>query len=278
MRSSSPSRAVIVLPKTQLNKLQAKQAHLLEIAQIAPNVAYLLVEGDREERKLCPFGVSIYLFANQVSWLYDPVDWTEYCKEITAWGIKRAHGSVTIPPETANKFRERLMPEEKARTPRFLAGYKITPGPITLLDESVAKDEHNFLIYKGWEPSLVSRLTKINKGSKVAASIGLFHKPMRDEIRAADPSQYEANLDRVAKTMLQLNFNRYRTYQVMRKRMQDREKTLHNSYGCNDPFHHLERCAEHRGGFIAKPVFANRNKRREEEITREESVQVSQRA
>jgi len=98
------------------------------------------------------------------------------------------------------------------------------------------------MIYKGWDPILAKKLIKINAGNKVAASIGLFHKPLQDEIKIADPQEFQNNVDRLSRTTLLMSFQRYRKYQALRKDSQEKNMALDtNILKCNDPFHHLIR-------------------------------------
>jgi hypothetical protein len=144
--------------------------------------------------------------------------------------------------ETIRKFQEVKMPDIKARLPAKLAETRQHPGPIVLLDGLPYHHEYNFLIYKGWDPILAKKLIKINAGNKVAASVGLFHKPLQEEIKSADPQAFQNNLDRLSRTTLFLSFQRYRKYQALKKYSQERRRTLEtNTLKCNDPFHHLTR-------------------------------------
>ena len=107
------------------------------------------------------FSVSIFLYCNQTSWLYDPVDWPEFVKDITSWGERYTENTLTIPAATTLKFAERIMPEGMARFPRRLAGTRSKSGPITLLDgNATSLCEPNALIYKGWKASTAATSSK----------------------------------------------------------------------------------------------------------------------
>ena len=129
-----------------------------------------------------------------------------------------------------------------ARIPGSPARSSHLSNPITLLDgNSTPICEPNFLVYKGWEPSTAAKLVKINKGHRLAAVIGLFQRPLTEEIKARDPGNAELNIDRLSRTILQLSYNRYREYQLLNSRSTEIEASLENEYGCKDTFHHLPR-------------------------------------
>ena len=97
------------------------------------------------------------------------------------------------------------MPEGMARSPRRFAGTRSTSGPITLLDgNATSLCEPNALIYKGWNASTAAKLVKINKGNRFAAAIGLFQRPLIEEIKTNDPAKVEQN-DALSRTVLQLS-------------------------------------------------------------------------
>ena len=245
MKSEAPTRGVLILPDREkstdiecakrMGSGNCVNANSTLFRRPSP-------QSGATEPRVFPRKLSIFLFSNQISWIYDPVKWADYTKAIESWGRDHAQGQVQIPMETVRKFQEVKMPDIKARLPAKLAGTRQYPGPIVLLDGLPYHHEYNFLIYKGWDPILAKKLIKINAGNKVAASIGLFHKPLQDEIKSADPQEFQNNLDRLSRTALLLSFQRYRKYQALRKYSQERKRTLEtNIFKCNDPFHHLPR-------------------------------------
>ena len=246
-KSEAPTRAIVIIPDREgsTDIECVRRAGFLEIARVGANSTLFHTTSPHPgsiKTRLFPRKFSIFLFSNQISWLYDPVSWTTYVHAIESWGRDYAQGQVQIPMETGRKFQEVKMPDVKARLPTKLAETRQPPGPIVLLDGLSYHFEHNFLVYKGWDPRLVKRMIKINTGNKVAASIGLFHKPLLDEIKVANPLEYENNINRLSRTILLMSFQRYRKYQALRKRRQELEKILEtNVLKCNDPFHHLPR-------------------------------------
>ncbi len=132
-----------------------------------------------------------------------------------------------FPAATALNFAERIMPEGMARLPRGLAGTNVSrspSNPITLLDGNASPIcEPNYLLYKGWNPTTATKLVKINKGNRLAAAIGLFQRPLIEEIKARDPERAELNMDNPAELQ---SLQRVPTTQqkVLRNRGKPRER------------------------------------------------------
>jgi ribonuclease HI len=263
-KSPAPTRAVLIIP--QLGGAQdgnefidlARKAGLLEIARVqAGNFRFVAPQSFLRDTPVQPgayrLGVSIFLFSNQTSWLYDPVNWHDFVEDMTRWAAQNMHDKVIIPPATTLKFSERLMPEGMARTPSKQAGTCSSTSPITLLDgPCTTLFEPNFLRYKGWDPALTAQLCKINKGNRHAAAIGLFQRPLIEEIKRSESGKAEQNTDRMSRTILLLSYNRYREYQLLSKRSMEIETSLENDYGCKDSFHHLQRRPEMKAGIDSK--------------------------
>lgn len=226
-KNPAPTRAILIIP--QLSGAYdgnefveyARQAGLLEITSFrADNFRFVAPQSFLHDRPLQPgayrYGVSIFLYCNQTSWLYDPVDWHEFAKDITTWCEQNRQEKPHFPATTVLKFAERVMPEGMAAGTNVS---KDSSNPITLFDGNASLIyEPNFLLYKGWNPTTATKLIKINKGNRLAAGIGLFQRPLIDEIKARDPERAEQNIDRLSRTALQLSYNRYREYQLLNKR------------------------------------------------------------
>jgi hypothetical protein len=181
------------------------------------------------------------------------VDWQDFTRDITKWCEQNMQEKPHFPAATVLKFAERIMPEGMARSPKGTSISKGPANPITLLDGSASPIcEPNYLLYKGWNPISATKLVKINRGNRLAAAIGLFQRPLIDEIKARDPERAEQNTDRLSRTVLQMSYTRYREYQQLNKRSSEIEGSLENEFGCRDTFHHLHRRPEAAKGIESK--------------------------
>jgi hypothetical protein len=263
-KNPAPTRAVVIIP--QLSGAHdgnefveyARQAGLLEITSFrAGSFRFVAPQSFLQGKPLQPgayrYGVSIFLYCNQTSWLYDPVDWQDFTRDITKWCEQNMQEKPHFPAATVLKFAERIMPEGMARSPKGTSISKGPANPITLLDGSASPIcEPNYLLYKGWNPISATKLVKINRGNRLAAAIGLFQRPLIDEIKARDPERAEQNTDRLSRTVLQMSYTRYREYQQLNKRSSEIEGSLENEFGCRDTFHHLHRRPEAAKGIESK--------------------------
>jgi len=163
------------LPPRRTTSSQKKLIELMKIPARQLQVPSPTAFGkDNLELMASPCEISIFLFLNDRSLLFDPVDWGRTKDRLLKWAESRCP-TATTSSILDLKFAERILPSHTSRV-----NGKFTPARSHLL--TIMEAEPGQLCYKDLRAKvkngeIIQLIKKINKGNKQAATIGLFPRP-----------------------------------------------------------------------------------------------------
>jgi ribonuclease HI len=245
--SERPTRAVLVLPEMLKDRDTslpdyARSKKLLEILRF-PKGTFCFEDPENFSQNpptaMIPFQgeVSLFLFINSRSLLFDPLDWPGFEQALSKWTHTNCPQG-EIPQVTRKRFSER----RKITGP--LRRYGTKDGQVrvlTLMSNNHLKADATLLRKRIHNGALLKLVTKINKGDKGAATLGLFPHALKKLV--CDKHQDGADrLEQLSRDVIRACADRFLQYQTL-SALSDkfrRGNDKPNTYRCLDPFHFLE--------------------------------------
>jgi hypothetical protein len=244
--SELPTRAVMIIPNLpgpggDRFRQYAREKKLIEFLHFPPGSFHFQApQSFMYEEPYFPGGyqrsVSVFLFMNNRSLLYDPIDWQETKKVLSAW-LAQHCPTGEIVPEADKKFGERAMSKAPTRLPRNV---QETCPLLTLMSPSPTRQCQRSL--KKQVGKRLRIVNSINNGNRQAATVGLFPHALREMVKEKYPADFNVKMDHLSRTVIRACAARFREYQRLTvlyesfRTMQGRP----NVHNCLDPFHYLD--------------------------------------
>ena len=249
--SEKPTRALLILPelmkdgKSTDHAEYARSKKFLEILKF-PSGTFRFEDPSGYSldtpRLMAPFQgqVSIFLFLNSRSLLFDPLDWQDFECTLNDWTSTNCLAG-EIPQRTRQKFSER---QQKTHPPRRYLRDEKKVKVIGLM-KCCPKADSTLLRKQVHNGPLLKLITKVNTGDKGAATLGLFPHALKKLVCDKYPEGAEL-LEELSRDIIGTCARRFWQYQTLsaqaEKYRQGDDKQ--NRYNCFDPFHFLEPVAD----------------------------------
>ena len=246
--SEKPTRAVLVLPELPLDGKDmnladyARSKNFLEILRFPRGtLRFEIPSGFSQEEPdlMSPFQgeVTVFLFLNTKSLLFDPIDWGDFERALLEWNSVHCPQGA-IPLSTRQKFQER---QQLSSPPREYGAEKKRVNVISLMSSQCLKADPSLLRKQVHNGPLFKLITKVNEGDKAVATIGLLPHALKKIVCDKHPNGVEL-LDNLSQDIIKACAIRFAQYQKLSARAdkfrQDYGKQ--NVLKCLDPFHFLE--------------------------------------
>jgi hypothetical protein len=246
--SERPTRAIVVVPdikkegKLQDLRAYARSKKLMEILRF-PGGTFKFEDptgfSQDSPTTLAPFEgeVSIFLFLNTRSLLFDPIDWADVERSLNDW-MSRYCPQGEVPQLIRQKFGERL---QILGPPRSFGKPAQKIGVINLMGSHHLRADQSHMRKCIKDNTQIKLITQINKGDKGMAAIGLFPHALKKIICEKCSEEIEL-LDNLSRDIVRACALRFRHYQKLSAKSEElrQGRGKGNTSHCLDPFHFLE--------------------------------------
>ena len=180
--------------------------------------------------------VSVFLFLNTRSLLFDPIDWSDLESNLNNWNSIHCPLGV-VPQVSRQKFNER----QQATSPPRKFGKSVKRTEILNLMSSHNLQADPTLLRKHVGSGPLKLLKKINKGDKGMATLGLFPHALKKLVSDKYSNGAEL-LESLSRDIVRASADRFRQYQILSSnadghRQGNGKPNLHR---CLEPLHFLE--------------------------------------
>jgi hypothetical protein len=179
---------------------------------------------------------SVFLYMNNRSLLYDPVDWPKTKQALSNW-LSQYCPAGKLVPEVDEKFGERIMSKAP---PRLGRSVQETCPTLTLMSAGPQKQCQQSLRKRVGKN--LKQVNTINCGNRQAATIGLFPYALERMVKDKYPAEGSFKMDYLSRNVIRACAARFREYQRLTA-LSEALRTAHgkpNLHKCQDPFHFLD--------------------------------------
>jgi len=250
--SEKPTRAILILPELEDGKRlspaeYARSKKFLEILRF-PKGTFCFEDPNSFSQEVphvmepFPGEVSIFLFLNSRSLLFDPVNWSDFELALDSW-MQLNGPSGEIPQGTRHKFGER---QQMTGPPRRFGRDEKQVHILHLMDGNHLQADRHIMRKRIDDGDLLRLVTKINKGDKGAASLGLFPHALKKLVCDRHPNGADL-LEDLSRDIIRACAERFSHYQALSAQAEKfRLCSNQNAHRCVDPFHFLKPAATQR--------------------------------
>ena len=244
--SELPTRAVVIVPALpgpggDRFRQYAREKKLIEFLDFPPDsLRFQAPQSFAHEQPYFPgtykSSVSVFLFMNNRSLLYDPIDWPRTRNSLRDW-LSQHCPEGKIVSEADKKFGERVMSEAP---PRQSAIVPQTCPVLTLMSALPQKQCQRSL--RKQVGKRLKQVNAINSGYRQAATIGLFPHALANMVKEKYPTEGLSMMDNLSRMVIRACAARFQEYQRLTV-ISEAHRTAYgkpNVHKCLDPFHFLE--------------------------------------
>jgi hypothetical protein len=181
--------------------------------------------------------VSIFLFLNSKSLLFDPLNWNKLERALNEWNSMNCPQGET-PKIIGQKFEER---QQLSGYPRSFGKEVRSSRILSLMSDNDLRADSTLLRKHTRNGPLLKLITKINRGDRGAATLGLFPHALRKLVcdKFPDGTDHMENLSRDIVRACADRFHQYQSLSLQAERFRQGSDNQ-NAHRCYDPFHFLQ--------------------------------------